>query len=437
MNFLMLLPTLLALIAAGGIVFLFWKQAKHLQLKLDAAIAAKFEAEKQVELERQKTVASELRMKDWESQREESVKSAKAAILEAGGQMSSKLLEDHKREQEAAKKDQEERIKETNAKLLEQFGSVTQSVAALREQTQATQQQMGTVWRALSNPTGAGQLSEVGLENSLKNMGLEAGRDFIMQYGLSDRETGGRLRPDAVLFLPQDVVIVVDSKASKHVLELGEAKDEAQMAEARERLKRTMAKHLNDLSSKDYANGVQEQYRDAGNTGKVQVMMNVMYLPTESALQHLKEADKDFHSRAEKAGIILAGPASLHGLFSLAKLQIASAKQADNQTHIIAGVQDLLESTATMLGYSEKIGDHLKKAADAFNSMASSVNRRIIPRMKKLGDLGVKPGKNKAMPTPIMTYDMRRLDDAFTLDLEAEDPVQEKQPFPALETNQG
>jgi DNA recombination protein RmuC len=377
-----------------------------------------------VELERQKMAGLELRMKDWETQKEESVKAAKAAILEAGGHMSSKLLEDHKREQEAAKKDQEARLQKANEKLLEQFGSVTQSVAVLREQTNATQNQMNTVWRALANPTGAGQLSEVGLENSLKNLGLEQGRDFIMQYSLSDKDTGGRLRPDAILFLPQDVVIVVDSKASKFLLELGEAQNEVHMAEARERLKKTMTKHLQDLCSKDYAGNIQEQFRDAGHGTKIQTLLNVMYLPSESALQHLKEADREFLTRAEKAGIILAGPASLHGLFSLAKLQIAGAKQADNYNHIITAVENLLEAAANSMSYVDNIGNHLKKAAEAFNNMAKSSNRYLLPRMKRLMDLGVKPAKNKLLPSPIMTYDLRRMDDVFTLELEAlETPV--------------
>lgn len=423
MNFLLLLPSLLAFLAAGAIVATCLKREKSLRDKLDIAMAAKFEAEKQVELERQKYALKEAQIQDWETQKTESVNLAKAAILEAGGQMSSKLLEDHKREQEAAQKQQEEKMRETNAALLEQFNQVTQTVAALREQTQATQAQSNAVWRALANPTGAGQLAEIGLENSLRNMGLEIGRDFIMQYNLSDKETGGRLRPDAILFLPQEVVIVVDSKASKHLLELGEAREPAQVAEARERLKRTMAKHLQDLSSKDYAGVVQEQYRAMGQTGKVQTMLNVMYLPSESALQHLREADGEFHTRAEKAGIILAGPASLHGLFSLAKLQIASARQADNHTHIITAVEGLLDSTATMVGYADNIGTHLRKAADAFNSMAKSVNQRVLPRMKKLSALGVALPKNKALPAPIMTYDLRRADDVF-LELEATDAME-------------
>lgn len=424
MNFLSLVPALFAFLAAGAIVYPYIRREKDLRTRLEQAINEKFEAEKQAELARQRLADVELRMKDWETQREETLKASKAAIFEVGGQLSSKLLEDHKREQEIIKKEQEERIKQTNARLLEQFDTVTKSVAALGEQTQTIQQQSSAVIRALTNPTGAGQLAEIGLENSLKNMGLEAGRDFITQYALADAETGGRLRPDAVIFLPQDMVLVIDSKASKHLLELGEAEGEQAVAEARERLRRTMAKHLQDLTSKDYASAVQEQRQRAGIGTKVQTMLNVMYLPSESAIQHLREADRDFLARAEKAGIILAGPASLHGLFSLAKLQIASARQADNHQHIIASVSNLLEGVAVMLSHADNIGAGLQKAAESFNKMASSVNQRVLARMQRLVDLGVTPAKNKALPKRLVTYDLRRMDDVNVVEQEDIDTLE-------------
>lgn len=452
MDFFWLLPTLFSLLLAAACVYLFHsrdklgrkaaqavayaeaakeKLAEHSALmeKLDAAVEARYAAEKRADLMTQKMADMEQRMTDWATQREESVKAAKAAILEAGGQMSSKLLEDHKREQEAAKKEQEARIKETTAALLEQVGQVTRSVSTLREQTADTQKRMETVWRALSSPAGAGQLAEVGLENTLKNLGLEAGRDFIMQYHLADRDNGSRLRPDAILFLPQDVVIVVDSKASKFVLDIAEAEDEANHQAALERLKQTMNKHLRDLAHKDYSNAVLNEFRDAGHGSTIRVLLNVMYLPSESALERLKEADRDFPEKAEKAGIILAGPTSLHGLFSLAKLQIAAARQADNYDAIIGGIEELMESTATVLGYADRIGANIKKAADEFNKMASSANRRLLPRMRKLGGMGVKPARNKALPAPIMTYDLRRLDDALAFDMDNADDT-----APALES---
>ncbi|MGB1539669.1 MAG: hypothetical protein ACPG80_01805, partial [Rickettsiales bacterium] len=105
MDFFAVLSAGFALFFAAATVLLFQSRER--------AVAARHAAEKQAELLKQQIAQQETRMKDWETQKEESVKAAKAAILEAGGQMSSKLLEDHKREQEAHKKEQEKFLKET------------------------------------------------------------------------------------------------------------------------------------------------------------------------------------------------------------------------------------------------------------------------------------------------------------------------------------
>ena len=62
---------------------------------------------------------------------------------------------------------------------------------------------------------------ETVLENTLKSFGLTAGIDFVLQQTFGS-EDGSRLRPDAIVFLPADSVLVIDSKASKFLLELAQ-----------------------------------------------------------------------------------------------------------------------------------------------------------------------------------------------------------------------
>jgi DNA recombination protein RmuC len=234
------------------------------------------DAEKKLELIKQKMQDSEKRMQDWELQRSESLKAAKASILEAGGQLSTKLLEDHKREAEAAKKEAEALAKKATEELFEKMTTVSNKVAALNEQNSETKEKMATVWRALASPGGSGFLAEVGLENSLKNLGLEPVRDYIMQYAIASHEAGS-LRPDAVIFLPQDMVMVIDSKASKFLLEIAEAENtESEMA-LLQKLKKTMNEHLKALISKDYRAAILSLYKESGRRAKVRNILNVMY----------------------------------------------------------------------------------------------------------------------------------------------------------------
>jgi len=192
------------------------KERNALQEKISETDIARVRAE-------EKTSAMQKRMEDWEEQKQHSIQAAKSAVLSAGSELSNKLLEDHKREALETKKQQTEQVKQTSERLMEQFNRITESVAAIRQTSGENKQQMDTVMRALTNPTGAGKMAEVGLENLLKNFGLIPDQDFVMQYHVDSGNTGsdyGSLKPDAVVFLPQDMIIAIDCKASKHLIEL-------------------------------------------------------------------------------------------------------------------------------------------------------------------------------------------------------------------------
>jgi DNA recombination protein RmuC len=297
--------------------------------------------------------------------------------------------------------------------------NVTKSVAELRGHTSENTEKMSTVWRALTSPAGAGYLAEVGLENSLKNLGLEPVRDYVMQYAMSSEESGS-LRPDAVIFLPQDMVMVIDSKASKFLIEIAQAQENGSETEALASLKKTMNEHLKALISRNYSAAIQAAYKESGKGEKLRTVLNVMYLPSDNAVAHIKRADPEFLQKTEKAGIILAGPASLSGLLSLARFNIGMARQAANQDVIVECVQELMDNIVTVLNYAEKMGKGLKSAADNFDQFARSVNRRLLPKVRQLASLGVKPMRTKELPGRISSYEVRLSDDALMIEGEAE-----------------
>ncbi len=377
------------------------------------------EAEQREQLAKHNVAQSQARMMDWEKQKEESVSAAREAIMKVGGEMSSKLLADHKREIEHAKVDSDERVRKTTEALMLQFDNVAKTVHSLQDSTVHTREQMEVVMRSLTNPAGAGQMAEIGLENSLKNLGLTKGRDFIIQYHVATEE-GRNHRPDAVVFLPQDTVMVIDCKASKSLLELAKAqtKEEGEIAVAA--LKKTMNEHLRTLASRDYRAAVLQSFREAGKSEQVGHIFNVMYLPSESAIEQVRQADHDFDNKLQKHGIILAGPASLAGLFSLAKMNIAAANQAENEKIIIQLVADLMESMVNAITHIDKVGRSIKSAADNYEGFAKSVNSRLLPRMRSLKDLGVSPTRNKEIPAPLAIYDVRRIENTLLIEAEEE-----------------
>ncbi|MCI5048976.1 MAG: DNA recombination protein RmuC [Rickettsiales bacterium] len=390
------------------------EQIESLKAELQEAIDARIEAEKQVSVAGEKVAAANQRMRDWEANREEMLKASKASILEAGSKMSSKLLEDHKRESEQAKKDSEAREKKNKDELMKHWHELTQAVAKIQQRESQTAQQVETVMRALTNPSGAGKMAEIGLANSLNDLGLQEGRDFIQQFHVAGESQN--MRPDVVTYLPQDLVMVIDSKASKFLLDLAEAEGTEDEPRVMKQLLQTTHTHLDALARKQYAEAVAKTLQAQGRTmGR---MLNVMYLPSDAMLEKIRAADHGLSAKAERADIILAGPAALAGLLSLARQQIAAAKQDANQQTIIALVREVMDSFATALTHVDGIGRGVKTSADKLDAFARSLNARLLPKLRQLESLGVQPAKNKSLPHAIASYEVRRSDEVVTIDAE-------------------
>lgn len=366
---------------------------------------------------REQLAQAERRSTDYARLKQEMLDATKAAVLEPAQSLSSKLLDDYKRENAEAKKESEARLKELAQPLVEHATKLNEAVAALHGQIQDKGRTLDTVMRALSSPGGVGQIAEVGLANTLKSFGLEEGRDYVLQFQAPGEASGQRLRPDAVVFLPGDTVLVIDCKASKAVLEIAEAEGDAAEVAAYARLAATMNQHLRALASKDYQSAVLAAFRDAGRAGAVDRMLSVMYLPSEITLDKLCRADRDFRRKAQDVNIIPAGPGTLHAIVAFAASDIRRQRQAENQARIVETAGVLLDRVRIALEAAVKVGKGIEAAASSFADFANSVNRRLLPQANKLGKLGVQTPKS--LPPNVPAYEVRRLEDA--IDSEAEE----------------
>ncbi len=387
----------------------------------DAVRQALAEAEKAAALADQARLAMVQQQKSHEAARAESLGHAKAAVLTTAHEVSSKLIADHKRETEAAKKQSEERIKKTTEGLARQFEGVAKSVASLQERDAETRQRLETVWRSLSSPAGAADYSEMGLENALGSFGLVRDRDFKIQHTIDDPSQGRRLRPDAIVFLPNDRVLVIDSKASKFLLELAEAEGSDKEAETYAKFAKTMDIHLKDLVGKDYKGAIEDDYRATGRANGILHVTSVMYLPNEGAIEKLGRANPAFVRKARKQGIILAGPAGLASVIGLASVLIDVGRQAESQEQIVEATGDLLETVSVVVGHVGGMGKGIRTVALNYASLSASINSRLLPRANKLAEYGVRPAKNKKLPNPLPAYKVEDVAAPAVIEGEAEE----------------
>jgi DNA recombination protein RmuC len=407
-----------------------WKlaeaQSEALVAERDLALKTQREAEKaRVEAERNEALALEKRnaaqkhKEDWEATKVEHMKHAQAATLATAQELSSKLLNDHKRESEAAKKETDERVRKATEPLGKHFEGIANTVTTLQGQMQDSKKTIDTVWQALSSPGGAGYYAQIGLENTLKQYGLQKGRDFSMEHHIDVGSGSRRLRPDAVVFLPSESVLVIDSKASKFLLEIAELEGTDEEEAAYANLARTMNQHMRALAGKDYKGAILEEYRNSGRSDEIQHILSVMYLPNEAAIERLHKADPEFAKKMSDAGLILAGPSGLSAIVGFSRNQIDFGRQAANQEKIISASQSLLEGVAIVLGHMEGVGKGLKSATGNFEKMTKSINSRLLPRTRGLMELGVRPTKNRSLPIQMPQFQLVELSQPAMIDGDA------------------
>jgi DNA recombination protein RmuC len=380
---------------------------------------ARVEAERNAALAIQKRDEIQKRMDDREAAKEEHMKNSKAALFSLGQEMSSKLLADTKRENEAAKKDTDERVRKATEPLGKHFEGIANTVTTMQGHMQDSKKTLDTVWQALSSPSGAGYYAQIGLENTLKDYGLERGRDFSMEHHIDVGSESRRLRPDAVVFLPSESVLVIDSKASKFLLEIAELEGTEEEEAAYANLARTMNQHLRALAGKDYKGAILEEYRNSGRSSEIQQILSVMYLPNEAAVERLHKADPKFAKKMSDSGLILAGPSGLSAIIGFSRNRIDSGRQAANQEKIISAAQSLLEGVGIVVGHMEGVGKGLKSATGKFEDLTKSINSRLLPRTRGLMDLGVRPTKNRALPHQVPQFQLVELSQPAVIDGEA------------------
>jgi DNA recombination protein RmuC len=332
-------------------------------------------------------------LEGMESLTDAAINATKIALAETGALLSSKLMDDHKRENAASSEQFHKLTKDLTTPLAEQLTKVSGLVAHLHTNQDAHAGKLTDVMNALKTPTGSGKIAEIGLENLLKSFGLERGRDFETQFTVTSG--GSRLRPDALVYLPNGRIMVVDCKASSFLLD----------GTADEGLKTTMNQHLRDLESKDYRAAITAEFKKARGAEPVEVW-SVMYVPTESLAERLKTVDAEFTNKLMKADIILASPATLHGLLSIARLQIENEKQLAGSEKIVEAASALLDGITDAFKHVEKLGRALKTSVESFNSFAGSANQYVLSRSQKLTQLGVAPARGKTLPARLGKFEI-------------------------------
>lgn len=322
---------------------------------------------------------------DFDKMRADSQAATRSALFDLGNELSKQLIDIHKKENQQSREDSEKRIQETTDKFNNEFERLVSMIGSLNKEISQSKSTVDLIKNSLLSPSGAGQLAEITLENLLKNSGLRKGVDFSIQYSTVEYESK-KLRPDAVIFLPSDNLMVIDAKSSKYLIDNQESGELNKNV-----LARSMNIHLKTLLDKNYGEAV---LASVGRK-KVSMVITLMFLPSEHAIEKIMEADPEFLNKAWVNNIFPVGPAGLMNMLSFAKFQITEQLMFENHKLIIEEVKKLLGSVANLTEYSSKLGSTIQSLVNNYDKFAASFNRNFLVRAKAVSRLGVDIGSSK------------------------------------------
>ena len=271
-----------------------------------------------------------------------------------------------------------------NVSLFTKIGEVQN----LNQQLSAEAKELSTALRGESQSIGA--WGEMVLEKILEASGLKEGQEYRLQSSFRGQDKE-QLRPDAVVHLPKERDVIVDSKLSLIHYQAGMSHD-ISLEEREKHLKahaKAMRKHMLELSGK-YAKIPELRVLDA----------TLMFVPIEGALAEALRVEKHLQEEAFAQSIILTSPSTLMVVLK----SIYHIWSADHRERSVEKVnQEIINFLEKIGGFTEeldKVGDSLGKAQknydEAYKKLVTG-RGSVAHRAEKIRDLGYSAAK-KALP---------------------------------------
>ena len=282
-------------------------------------------------------------------------------------------------------------IRETLDKTHEQITALDERVKMSSASNESLREETARLTRALSRPEVRGQYGEIQLRRVAELAGMTSYCDFNEQYSQRDDE-GNLLRPDMVVTLPNERVIVVDAKANINAyIDAVNAPSDEQREEQLQRFARHMAEQVKKLNDKKYWSLFD---------GKSAEFV-VMFVPGDHFIDAALARKPELLDEAAQRGVILASPSTLIGLLRAVAVGWREHALTEQAAELFELGKELHDRAATAFEHAGKLGDSIRQAVERYNRLVGSIDTRMVPTLRKFEDAGAKSGKTLAEPKKV------------------------------------
>lgn len=350
------------------------------------------EAEQMARLKAETELAAEQRLMAEKARSQEEVEQTmreqfKALAGDVLGEQSRRFKEENRESMDLILKPFKDNIVEFRARVESIFTHQNEQSGVLKNELQRLMELNAQITTETTNLTNAlrgnskvqGDWGEVILETILDSSNLIRGVHYQTQQNVKD-EAGNNLRPDVVLYLPNNKQIIIDSKVSLTAyVNYVSAQTEAERRVAMAAHLASVRQHVKELSAKKYQQLMQSPD------------FVVMFVPNEPAFLDALKEDHTIWSDAYDKKVVVSSPTNLFALLKLVDDLWRRDDQNKNQENIIKFGVTLYEQLVAFTSALEGVGASLDQARtkydEAFKRLSTGNNNiiRVGEKLRKLG----------------------------------------------------
>ena len=283
----------------------------------------------------------------------------------------------------------EAQIRDIEKDRLASFGVLSQQIRGMMHDQTALRSETGRLASALRTPGIRGQWGELSLRRIAELSGMVEHCDFVEQTQRSNSDR--TIRPDMVIRMPDAREMIVDAKAPMDAyLDAVNADNEDSRKRHLQRHARHVRDHVKVLAGKRYW----EQFEQSPD-------FVVLFIPGEQFLGAALELDKTLLDDSLNDKVILATPSTLVALLRAVAFGWKQTVLAENAGKVRDVGEELHKRLTVFLDHLERLGRNLGSSVDTYNKALGSLERSVLPGVRKLSELGISSGRNITEPVPV------------------------------------
>jgi len=269
------------------------------------------------------------------------------------------------------------------------LGELNKELDDLAKMNMGLSEQADNLVKALKGESKIqGDWGEYQLERLLEDVGLKKGIHFTTQTSVKS-DDGKNLRPDFLVSLPDEKVLVIDSKVSLTAYEkCVNTQDDLEREVLLKEHIQSMRNHIRSLAKKDYASLYDKS-----------VDYTLMFVPIEPAYFAVGPELQAIQREGLAARVLLVSTTTMLATLRTVSYIWRQELQRTNVIEISSRGKLLYEKFVGFTNSMDSIGDHLKKADNAYQEAVSKLSQgpgHLVGQAEKLRKLGL--DVNKKIP---------------------------------------